>query len=197
MDLKDIIHEYKLKTGISDTEIARRVGVSRSTAVRWGNGSIKKVNKETLQKLNELVGYNCEPMLKGMDTVCTLPVLGYVKAGYDLFAEENYLGEEEASLEDTKKGDYFLRVTGDSMKGVGIMDGSMVLVHQTKYIESGDIAVVLLGDEVTVKKVILKKKMMVLEAANPEVENRYLTSKEVRELPVKIIGKVLSVKTYF
>lgn len=197
MELKDIIREYKLKTGITDSEIARRMGVARSTAVRWGNGSIKKVNSETMMKLNELVGYNCEPMLNGMDTTCTLPVLGYVKAGYDLFAEENYLGEEEASIEDVQKGDYYLRVTGDSMKGVGIMDGSMVLVHQTKVIDSGDIAVVLLGDEVTVKKVIIKKKMMVLEAANPEVENRYFTSKEVRELPVRILGKVLSVKTYF
>lgn len=197
MELKDIIREYKLKTGISDSEIARRMGVARSTAVRWGNGSIKKVNSETMAKLNELVGYNCEPMLRGMDTTCTLPVLGYVKAGYDLFAEENYLGEEEASIEDVQKGDYYLRVTGDSMKGVGIMDGSMVLVHQTKMIDSGDIGVVLIGDEVTVKKVVIKKKMLVLEAANPEVENRYFSSKEVRDLPIRIIGKVLSVKTYF
>lgn len=196
MDLKDIIREYKLKTGMTDTEIARRCDVARSTVVRWRNGSIRKVNSETLEKLNQLVGYNIEPIMRGMNTEVKLPVLGYVKAGYDLFAEENYLGEEDTSLDDAQKGDYYLKVTGDSMKGIGIMDGSLVLVHQTSAIENGDIAVVLIGDEVTVKKVLFKKHMVVLEAANPDVENRYFSSREVKETPIRFLGKVLSVKTY-
>lgn len=38
---------------------------------------------------------------------------------------------------------------------------------------------------------------MVLEAANPEVENRYFTKQDVRELPVRIIARAIFSKTYF
>jgi repressor LexA len=126
-----------------------------------------------------------------------LPVLGYVKAGYNLAAEENWLGEEEVSLAEKKTGDFYLRVEGDSMNGAGILDGSLVLVQQSETIDSGKIGVVLVGDEVTVKRVVYKKNMMILEAANPEVENRYFTADEVRSMPVQILGRVVSCKTYF
>ena len=63
-------------------------------------------------------------------------------------------------------------------------------------LESGKIAVIMINDEVTVKRFLLKNKMVILEAANPEVENRYFTPQEVRSLPVRIIGEVISVKTY-
>lgn len=197
MNLKDIIREYKQKTGVTDSEIARRTGVSRSTVMRWSRGEIHRVSGETMERLSEMVGYNIEPVLKGMDITVKLPVLGYVKAGYDLFAEENYLGEEEVSLKERKNGDYYLKVTGNSMIGVGIMDGSLVLVRQCSSIQSGEIGVVMIGDEVTVKRVIYKNHMMILEAANPDVENRYFTAKEIETLPVRVIGKVLSCKTYY
>ena len=197
MDLQQIITEYKKKTGVTDAEIARRTGVARSTAVRWGNGSIRRVNGDTVNRLSKMVGFDIRPVLKGMDPVVKLPVLGYVKAGYDLFAEENYLGEEEASMMDARKGDYYLKVSGDSMNGSGILDGSLVLVQQVDHVDSGTISVVLIGDEVTVKKVVYKDKVMILEASNPEVENRYFSAKEVKEIPVKILGRVISCKTYF
>lgn len=197
MELKDVIQEYKDKTGVSDSEIARRTGVSRSTAARWSSGDIHRVSEDTAARLSKMLGYNISPVLKGMDIVVKLPVLGYVKAGYDLFAEENYLGEEEASLQDCRRSDYYLKVTGDSMVGDGIMDGSLVLVRQTDTIESGKIGVVLVGEEVTVKRVIYKESMMILEAANPDVKNRYFTGREVRSIPVRIIGQVISCKTIF
>ena len=197
MELKELIREYKQKTGVSDSEIARRAGVTRSTVARWMSGEIRKVSADTMENLSGMVGYNIEPLLMGMDIAVKLPVLGYVKAGYDLFAEENYLGEEEASLEERRRGDYYLKVTGNSMQGEGIMDGSLVLVQKCDTVESGTISVVLIGPEVTVKKVLYKDSMMILEAANPDVENRYFSAQEVRSIPVQILGRVLSCKTYY
>lgn len=192
-----MIQEYKERTGVNDSEIARRVGVTRSTASRWSSGQIRHVSSDVMERLSEMMGYNIEPLLKGMEISIRIPVLGFVKGGYDLFAEENYLGEEDASLDERKSGDYFLKVTGDSMKGDGIMDGSLVLVKQTNTVENGKIAVVMVGDEVTVKRVYVKDKVMILEASNPEVENRYFSGTEVRTLPVRVIGRVVLCRTYF
>lgn len=196
MTLQEIIKEYEEKTGKSASRISIELGIARSTALRWESGEIKKVSSAVAKKLSKLVGYDVEPILKGYDTTAKLPILGYAKAGYDMFAEENYLGEEEASMRDVKRGDYYLKVEGSSMVGAGIMPGSLVLVHQTDVVESGRIAVVLVGDEVTIKRFVVKNKMIILEAANPEVENRYFSKTEVAELPVKILGEVIAVKTY-
>ncbi len=197
MDLKEIITTYKNKTGATDAEIAARTGVSRSTVTRWAGGTVRRISGETMRRVSDMVGFDIEPVMKGMRINVSLPVLGYVKAGYDLFAEENYLGEEEASVEEAARGDFYLKVTGDSMNGVGILDGSLVLVRRCSDIESGKIAVVLIGDEVTVKRVVKKENVMILEAANPEVPNRYFSAQEVQEIPVSVLGQVISAKTYY
>ena len=93
---------------------------------------------------------------------------------------------------------FMLKVKGDSMINAGIRDGDLLFVRACSQVQSGEIAVVLISDEeATVKKVILKDDLMVLEAANPEVENRYFTRDEVRALPVRIIAKAVFSKTYF
>lgn len=86
------------------------------------------------------------------------PILGYVKAGYDLYAEENLLGYEEVSKCDAGLGDYYLKVQGDSMNGSRIYDGDLVYVKSCQDVKSGDLAVVLIdGQEVTIKKSLRKR----------------------------------------
>ena len=75
MTLKEMIHQYKTKTGCSDSELARRCNVSRSTVARWSSGEIKKVNDDTAEILSQLLGYNITPILMGMDTTIRLPIL--------------------------------------------------------------------------------------------------------------------------
>ena len=126
------------------------------------------------------------------------PVLGTIKAGYDMFADQQLLGYEPVSEQEAASGDFFLKVRGNSMINAGIRDGDLLFVRACSQVQSGEIAVVLISDEeATVKKVILKDDLMVLEAANPEVENRYFTRDEVRALPVRIIAKAVFSKTYF
>ena len=83
------------------------------------------------------------------------------------------------------------------MSGIGIMDGSLVLVRQCNSVTSGKVAVVMIDQEVTVKRIIFKNGMMILEAANPDVASRYFTLQEIKDIPVKIIGQVLSCRTNF
>lgn len=84
------------------------------------------------------------------------------------------------------------------MVNARICDGDLLYVKACNDVESGQIAIVLIGnEEATVKKVIKKDHILILEAANPKVENRYFDEKDIEELPVRIIGKVLYNKVKF
>ena len=83
------------------------------------------------------------------------------------------------------------------MIGAKIHDGDLVYVKKTNTVNNNEIAVVLVGEEVTIKKVIQKDEILILEAANAAYENKYFTKAEVSELPVSIIGRVVYSKTMF
>lgn len=197
MELKDIIIRLKADLGFNNTQIAKELGVTKTTVGRWISGEIKNIQDETAENLIELLGFDVKAAISGEIINFKKPILGFAKAGYDLFLDSNYLGEEELTYQDYIRGDFFLRVTGDSMIGEGIMNNSLVYVKKTNIVNSKDIAVIMVGNEITIKKVIFKTDTLILEAANPTVENRYFSKEEVETLPVKIIGKVLYSKTEF
>lgn len=82
-----------------------------------------------------------------------LPVIGRVAAGEPILAAENV--EEHCAIAADlfhPRADYLLRVQGDSMINVGILDGDLLAVHSTPVAENGAIVVARIDDEVTVKR---------------------------------------------
>lgn len=100
MELKDIIKDYKYRHQLTNDEIAAQLGVTKSTVSRWISGDVKRIQEETLSRLNALLGYNIDPIIKGKSVHLKRPILGYAKAGYDMYAQENYMGDEEVTEED-------------------------------------------------------------------------------------------------
>lgn len=98
----------------------------------------------------------------------TLPLIGQVAAGRPILAEENVEGRiDVAPTLFSPSAQYLLRVRGDSMIDAGILAGDLVAVHKTPDVRLGQIAVVRLDDEVTVKRWQRRGSTIVLEAANP------------------------------
>ena len=195
MELKELIAYLKYQSNLNNVEFARALGINRATLSRWESGEIKSLNSEAKQSLNQYFNIDIDKYLT-FDLV--KPLLGTVKAGYDLLAVENIERYIEVSASDALKGDYFLRVSGDSMINAHIYPGSLIYVKAVNDLPSGSIAVVLInGEEATVKKIIKKENILVLEAANPAVDNRYYSLKEVAEIPIQIIGQVLYSKVEF
>ena len=126
-----------------------------------------------------------------------LPVIGTVAAGRPILAEENieqYLDPGEifgrkASPGKSEAGSFILKVTGDSMVDVGIMDGDFVVVEPASQIADGRIGVVLLDDEATVKKVYVRRNRMALEPANKAAGYKTIYVKNGAG-NVRIVGKV-------
>ena len=96
-----------------------------------------------------------------------LPVVGRVAAGEPILAEENIEGYIDLKELFESSGDTFiLRVVGDSMVDEGIMNGDCVVVQPGPKIASGQIGVVLLDDEATVKRIRIQRDRIALEPAN-------------------------------
>lgn len=195
MVLKELLIQYEIKNDLSHADVAKLVGVSLSTYYRWINGESTKLKKKTIQKLSSVLDFDVERVIEDMNKV--KPILSRVKAGYDLWTEQDIDGYIEIGQADAQKGDYFLRVTGDSMEGSHIYDGDLVYVQQCETVNSGNIAIVLIGDKVSIKKVYYKNDLMILEPANSKYETKFFTMQEVQALPVKVIGLVRFVRTDF
>lgn len=116
-----------------------------------------------------------------------LPLIGRVAAGRPILAEEHREGEIAISTDLIGPGEHFLlRVRGDSMIGVGIHDGDMVIVRQTTSAERGTIVVALIDGEATVKTLERDGTAWILRAANPAYE-------DLRPKELGIIGRVVGV----
>lgn len=200
MEFKDKIKTQRKKLGLTLEQLASKLDLSKTTIMRYENGSIKQIPTENKLKLCNVLEIDINKYLDESlsSPIFTKPILGVVKAGYNLLADENLIGYEEVTERENYQGDYFLKVSGNSMTGSHIFDGNLVYVKSQDDVESGQIAVILIGEnEVTIKKVIKKDNLFILEATNPAYENKYYSYDEVEETPIKIIGRVLFNKIAF
>jgi len=98
-----------------------------------------------------------------------LPLVGRVAAGSPILAQEHieHTFNVEASLF-SQQPDYLLKVTGLSMRDVGIMDGDLLAVKTTREARSGQIVVARIGEEVTVKRLLKNTQGISLLPENPD-----------------------------
>lgn len=105
-----------------------------------------------------------------------LPLFGTIKAGFPILAEENknYLTLDDYLIEDPASS-FLLKVSGDSMTGVGIFEGDIVIIEKKRLPVIGDIVLAQIDREWTLK--IFKKdrhrRLSYLEAANPKYPPLY------------------------
>lgn len=88
-----------------------------------------------------------------------LPIIGRVAAGQPLLAVEHVEDRLPIAAELFKpRADYLLRVRGDSMIKIGILDGDLLAVHRCEEAQNGQVIVARVDDEVTVKRLQRGKK---------------------------------------
>lgn len=198
------IKEYRQRFGITQKDLAEKLGIARNTFNQYENNK-RQPDIKTLQdiadffevSINDLIDNEkaeSENSKKGIK----IPVLGYVRAGIPLDAIEDILDEEEISHEMASKGDYFaLRVKGDSMEP-RIKEGDVVIVRKQTVVENGQVAVVLVnGNDATVKKFVKHEDGISLIGFNPSFTPLFYTKNEVASLPVEVIGKVVELRAKF
>lgn len=117
-----------------------------------------------------------------------IPVLGRVYAGEPNLREECI--EDEIVIDKRLFGEncFSLRIKGMSMVGAGMLPGDYVIVKKEENLKNGDIGVVVIDDEVTIKRIFFKEDSVILRPENPEMESITL-----RKEDVNILGKVVGV----
>ena len=198
MNIGNMIRIHREKLNISQEALAKQLNVSQQAVDRWENGGVVPRNK-SIEKMLKLFNISrnelfCEtPSANYSSQGVKIPILGSVVAGIPVSAITDILGYEEITQQMAHNGKHFaLRVKGDSMLP-DLKEGDIVIVREQPDVESGSVAIVLInGDEATVKQVKKSKDGIVLFGYNTAVyEPHFYTNKEIEELPIQIIGKVV------
>ena len=120
-----------------------------------------------------------------------VPIVGRVRAGTPLLALENIEGKLALDRSLARWKDVFLlRITGESMIEAHIKDGDLALVKSQPTALNGEIVVVLLNDEATIKRFFKEQDIIRLEPANSSMKPIIIKEGEAE---VSIVGKVVAI----
>lgn len=208
MNAGNRLKQLREEKGLSQSEVAKIIGVGRTTYLKWENGENQPTRK--LDQLSQFFGVSIDYLLGKSDVKniksknlhsrgIRIPVLGRVVAGIPIEAVEEILDYEEITPELAATGEFFaLKIRGHSMEP-RMMEGDVVIVRKQEDVESGDVAIVLVnGNEATVKRVKKQEEGITLIATNTSVyEPHFYSNKEIKNLPVQILGKVIELRGKF
>lgn len=180
--------------------VSKDTGIAASTLSDWKNGrSAPKADK--IRILAQYFGVSTDYMLgssrQGLSLsfdATRIPIIGEIRAGSPIITNESVLGYEYADVED--KDEYFyLRVQGDSMKNIGMIDGSLVLFRKQQYAEDGEIVACLVGgDSATVKRFRRAKRTIYLMPENEDYQPIKLTTDDFESGEARILGVACEIK---
>jgi repressor LexA len=192
-EIWDFLVDYVDTHGYPPTvrEIGEAVGLASPSTVHAHLANLERSGllkrDPTKPRALELVGR--EPREVPAGSVDKLPLVGQIAAGGPLLAEQNV--EDHLAVPETLRGDFLLRVKGDSMMNAGILDGDIVVVQRTQDARNGEIVVALAGedetaDEATVKRFFRESGRIRLQPENDSLEPLYPEH-------VQILGRVTGV----
>lgn len=127
-----------------------------------------------------------------------IPILGRVAAGTPIEANTEIIDYEDIPERLAKYGEYFgLQITGDSMTPK-ISDHDIVIVRKQEDAEDGDIVIALInGNDAVCKKLKKYENNIALLSTNPAYPPMYFSAEEQEQLPVRIIGRVVELRSRF
>jgi repressor LexA len=199
-EIWNFLVEYVDRHGYPPTvrEICERVGLASPSTVHAHLANLERAGllrrDPTKPRALELIGREKrepEPVVSAGDApdIARLPLLGEIAAGGPLLAEQNIEGY--LPMPASSKGDFLLRVKGESMIEAGILDGDLVVVQRTQDARNGEIVVALVGDDEAADEATVKTFYRETDRIRLQPENS--TMEPIYGLHVQILGRVVGV----
>ena len=203
MTIGERIRARRRELGLTLEAVAIETDTSKQTIQRYESGVIGNIPHARLEGVARvlkttpgyLMGWDEEEAeLPHRDLIPLrrrpVPLLGHVACGEPIYAEESFMGYELAG--EGIAADFCLRAKGDSMIGARIYDGDIVFVRKQESVENGEIAVVIIDDEATLKRVYYDRagEKLILTPENPRYAPLVFTGKELDT--VQVLGKAIA-----
>ncbi len=193
---------------ISQSELSRKTGIGKSSISTYLTGEYEPKQKNIYKmalalNVNEAWLMGADVPMERQDTAAShiqnpiaanitpLPamkewqVLGATACGKPLHRE---LLDETILAPADIKADIVFRCVGDSMINARIFDGDAVFIHLQPEVENGQIAVVRVGDEYTLKRIYVFEDYVELRAENPTVKPIILRGPELVPDNYEVVG---------
>ena len=223
MYIGELIKDFRDKHNLSMQDFANISGISKAyigLLEKVYNPTTKEPIAPSLPKVKAIakaMGMELDDLLRQLDgnqpvvvntsakkvdasiKAVKIPVVGRVVAGIPIDAIQEIIDYEEISSELAKTGDFFaLRITGHSMEP-RMCEGDVVIVKKQESVESGDTAIILVnGNDATIKRIkILDNGILLIANNNSVYEPHFYSKKDIQELPVQILGKVVELRGKF
>jgi repressor LexA len=194
ISLQEKLKQLRKERGLSQQDLAFHFGYKSFTTIqKWEDGSSLPPTK-LLTQLSEFYHISVEELMSTERRVA-IPILGTVRGGALRYASQEFKGVEYV---DEKEGSpeehFYLEVIGDSMINARIYPEDLVYVHRQDLVENGAIAVILVGEEATIKRVFYEEDKLILKPENPKYQAMIYTQEECETKPIRILGKVIHCK---
>lgn len=204
LELYKNIKRRRQQLKMTQTDLALKMGYAdKSMIAKIEKGNVDLPQSKILAFANvlettpgELMGwdYEAEPTetvdnIYKLDKI-KLPMLGKVACGEPIYVDEE---RESYVMVGTDIGaDFCLQCQGDSMINARIHDGDIVFVKKTDIVENGEIAVVIIDDEATLKRFFYyrEQNLVILKPENPKYQDIILTGEQLEQ--VKVIGRAVA-----
>lgn len=202
------IRDRRLQLGMSQAELAKKVGYSDRSAIAHIEAGKKNLTHSRIISFAEaldttperLMGWDEEATVKINNEIAIknihpikikkVPLLGEIACGQPIYANESrdafVLSDESLDV------DFCLTCKGDSMINARIFDGDIVFIKKQPAVDNGEIAAVVIDDEATLKRVYYYKKenKLILQAENPAYAPLVYIGEELDH--INILGKAVA-----
>lgn len=199
METHENIRALREKLGLSQEALAEKVGYKDRSSIAKIEAGLVDLQQSKIAAFAEALHVS-PAVLMGFDAIIDdlpnnalpmpvfrkVPRVGRIACGTPILAEENI--EDFDAVPEYIKADFTLLCRGDSMINARIFDGDIVFIKKQDYVNDGDIAAVMIGDdEATLKRVRFYDDHITLEAENPMYKPKTFWGEELNQ--VRIIGK--------
>ena len=193
------LKELRKQRKETQVDIANYLGISYQAYAHYEAGR-RDPDPATLQKLADFFGVSVDYLLGRDEAKASkgkwINVYGEIAAGIPIEAVEDIIDQEEISLDMAASGEYIaLQVKGSSMEP-RIRDKDVVIIRLQEDVKNGEIAAVFVnGDSVTLKQIKKDENGIWLIPFNAAYNSQFYSKKECEELPIRILGKAVEIRS--
>ena len=208
MTIGERIKLHREKANLTQDELAKQLNTTKQPVYKYENNVVTNIPSDKIEKMAELFGVN-PGYLMGWEgdhfsgektdmifdnifpvSIKKFPLLGEIACGEPIFVNED---RESYVLSGTDiNADFCLKAKGDSMIGARIFDGDVVFIKKTEIVENGEIAAIVIDDEVLLKRFYYfpDESLLTLQSENPKYPPKNYTNEQLNH--IRVLGKAVA-----